>query len=245
MTSARDTGPVRVVQLSDTHLSATEGLPRPMRALLEWIAGDPPDLVVHTGDIVYEDPDLEADRRFAAEVLSELPCPLVAIPGNHDVGFFEHERLPERLAAFRSVWGDDRFSIDTDGWRLVGVDVYTVGDADADAWTRRALDTDGPLAVFVHQPVAGEPVDGWELPVDVRERCSELLDGRDVRVIASGHRHCAVARDRATATHVWAPSATLTGRRHHGGDPHPGAVEFVFEAGGAWSHRFVRADQLS
>jgi hypothetical protein len=51
---------------------------------------------------------------------------------------------------------------------------------------------------------------------------------------------CAVTRsDVGSATHVWAPSATLTGERHHGGDPTPGAVEYHFEADTAWPHRFV------
>lgn len=234
---------VRVVQLSDTHLAATAGVPQPLRSLIDWIEGDPPDLVVHSGDVVYEDPDLADDRAFAHSVISALPCPVHVIPGNHDVGFFEGEHLARRLTAFRETWGSDHFVVDGDGWRLVGIDVYAVGDGADEAWIAGALETSDPLAVFVHQPIAGEPYDGWQLPEAIRARCSELLDGRDVRLVASGHRHCAVARRGPSgATHVWAPSATLTGsRRHHGGDPSPGAVEYQFDADGQWTHRFVSA----
>ncbi len=232
---------MRVVQLSDSHLSAASGIPKSVQSLLDWINVDPPDLVVHTGDIVWFDPDDTLDRAFARLVLSKLPCPLLSIPGNHDVGFFETERLPARLAAFRTTWGDDRFVHEADGWRLVGFDIYTVGDSDADAWLANALDTELPMAVFVHQPLSGEPDDGWQAPDPVLAQCDELIAGHDVRVIASGHRHCRVVRqgDRG-ATHVWAPSTTLEASEpYHGGDPTPGAVEYRFEADGNWSHRFV------
>ncbi len=234
---------MRVVQLSDSHLAAAAGEPESFRALVAWIRADPPDVVVHTGDIVWEDPDDTLDRAFAQLVLSKLPCPLLAVPGNHDVGFFDRDRLPARLEAFRAAWGADHFVVDADGWRLIGVDVYTVGDAEADAWMANALERDGPIAVFIHQPLAGEPQDGWQVPDDVLGRCDELLASRDVRVIASGHRHCRVVRsDGRGATHVWAPSTTLVGPEpYHGGDPSPGAVEYMFEPDGTWSHRFVDA----
>jgi alkaline phosphatase D len=232
---------MRVVQLSDSHLAAAAGVPATVQSLLDWIQSDPPDLVVHTGDIVWFDPDDTLDRSFSRLVLSKLPCPLLAIPGNHDVGFFESERLPPRLSAFRSGWGGDRFVHEADGWRLVGVDIYTVGDDEADAWLTDALGVDRPLAVFVHQPLAGEPDDGWQAPDAVLARLEELLTGPAVRLVASGHRHCRVVRDgERGATHVWAPSTTLAASEaYHGGDPAPGAVEYRFESDGSWSHRFV------
>lgn len=240
MTGGRDDFGVRIVQLSDTHLSVRTGVPGSLRALLDWIRASPPDLVVHTGDVVWEDPDDAADRSFAHEVLCDVPCPVVAIPGNHDVGFFEQDLLDQRLAAFRATWGDDRFVIDTDdGWRLVGVDVYTVGHAAVDEWVASVLDTLRPTALFVHQPLDGEPVDGWQLPDDVRVSLGERVAAADVHVVASGHRHCGVVRTLSSVAHVWAPSTTLTGKPYHGGDPTPGAVEYRFEPGGGWSYRFV------
>jgi hypothetical protein len=236
---------MRVVQISDTHLSARTGVPDRLRAVLDWVVADPPDLLVHTGDIVWEDPDLTSDRTFARSVLSELPCDVAFIPGNHDVGFFESARFEDRLAAFRATWGDDRFVLDVDtGWRLVGVDVYAVGLPASDHWVANELDTERPVALFVHQPIDGEPQDGWQLPEAVRQWLGRAVTGRDVRVIASGHRHCSVLRrppmTGCDGTHVWAPSTTLTGSPHHDGDPRPGAVEYRFERDGEWSTRFVR-----
>ena len=236
---------MRVVQLSDTHLSDRTGVPSALQAALDWIVSDPPDLVVHTGDIVWEDPDDADDRAFARSVLTALPCEIVFIPGNHDVGFFEPAQFEARRHAFRAAWGADRFVLDVDtGWRLIGVDVYAVGEATSDDWVVTALDTERPIALFVHQPVDGEPGDGWQLPESVRHWLGGAITGSEVRLIASGHRHCAVARrspeSGPNATHVWAPSTTLTGDRHHGGDPSPGAVEYRFDDGGEWDYRFVR-----
>ena len=202
---------MRVVQLSDSHLSAASGIPKSVQSLLDWINVDPPDLVVHTGDIVWFDPDDTLDRAFARLVLSKLPCPMLSIPGNHDVGFFETERLPARLATFRATWGDDRFVHEADGWRLVGFDIYTVGDADADAWLANALDTERPIAVFVHQPLSGEPDDGWQAPDRLLARCDELIAGHDVRVEGG----------EATA-----------GRRRHGHAHRPDIADLAEQQGG-------------
>jgi 3',5'-cyclic AMP phosphodiesterase CpdA len=186
-------------------------------------------------------------------VIDALPCRWVAIPGNHDVGFFdETAELQRRRAAFVATWGADRFAVEFGGWRLVGINTYTLGDPAADEWfagaLRRAHHDAEHVAVFTHQPVDGEPVDGWEMPGAARRRFGELIAGAPVRVVATGHRHCAVVRERpggdvaGQAVHVWAPSTTLTGQRaHDGGDPAPGAVEYRFAADGEWSHRFVRA----
>jgi 3',5'-cyclic AMP phosphodiesterase CpdA len=240
---------VRVVQLSDTHLAAAEGVPASLAGLLDWIRSDPPDLVVVTGDVVYGDPDHDGDRSFARSVIGPLGCPWVVIPGNHDIGFFDElDRLPGRLDAFTEMWRADRFAREALGWRLVGINAYTVGDPTADEWTTVSLVGAENVAVFIHQPVDGEPSDGWELPHGVRRRLGELLDRSPVRLVASGHRHCAVVRDRpggavaGDAVHVWAPSTTLVGPEpYHGGDPAPGAVEYRFAADGTFSHRFVPA----
>ena len=79
---------VRVIQLSDTHLAAATGIPASLQSLLAGINANPPDLVVHTGDVVWFDPDDTLDRSFARLALSKLTCRMLAIPGNHDVGFF-------------------------------------------------------------------------------------------------------------------------------------------------------------
>jgi alkaline phosphatase D len=226
-----------VLQLTDTHLSAVDGMPKSVRWLLGEIAADPPDLVALTGDIVYEDPDDADDRTFARAVFADLPCPLVAIPGNHDVGFYgEDGERDGRLGAFTETWGGDRFVVDGSGWRLVGANAYLLGDADHDDWLRTSITTDRAVAVFIHQPIDDYNVDGWEMPVAEREAFGAVVSDVPVRLVASGHRHRYNDRGRA----VWAPSTTipgLDGDPH--GDPRLGAVEYTFRRDGTFTHRLI------
>ncbi|HET9666787.1 MAG TPA: metallophosphoesterase [Desertimonas sp.] len=228
---------VTVTQLTDTHLSAVNGLPASLRWLLGEIAGDPPDLVALTGDIVYEDPDDPDDRDFARAVFAGLPGPLVAIPGNHDIGFYgEDETRPARLAAFVDTWGSDRFSVDAAGWRLVGTNAYLLGVPEHDVWLAESVAVDRPVAVFIHQPVVDDTADGWEMPPPAAAAFHRVVDGADVRLVASGHRHRYADR----GTRVWAPSTTIPGQADRPGDPRLGAVEFTFSCDGTFTHRLIQ-----
>ena len=229
---------VTVLQLTDTHLSAVAGLPASVRWLLGQVAADPPDLVALTGDIVFEDPDDVDDREFAQAVFADLPSPLLTIPGNHDIGFYgEDEQRPGRLAAFVEAWGSDRFSVDAAGWRLVGANAYLLGEPEHDGWLREAVAVDRPVGVFIHQPVVDDRRDGWEMPPVVTAAFDKAIDGADVRLVASGHRHRYADRGR----HVWAPSTTIPGEeRDEWSDPSLGAVEFTFRGDGTFAHRLLR-----
>jgi 3',5'-cyclic AMP phosphodiesterase CpdA len=232
-----DATSVTVLQLTDTHLSAIAGLPTSLRWLLDRLAADPPDLVALTGDIVYEDPDDIDDRAFARAVFADLPSRLLTIPGNHDIGFYgDEEHRPDRLAAFVETWGSDRFAIDAAGWRLVGANAYLLGEPEHDAWLGASVAADRPVAVFIHQPVVDDTADGWEMPSGAIAAFNVAVDGADVRLVASGHRHRYADRGR----HVWAPSTTIPGdRRDDTSDPRLGAVEFTFRADATFSHRLI------
>jgi 3',5'-cyclic AMP phosphodiesterase CpdA len=227
----------RIMQLTDTHLSSAAGIPERLRWLLDAIAADPPDAVVLSGDIVSFDPDDAADRQFARSVFDELPCPLLVIPGNHDVGFYgEEQYLTDRLAAFRDTWGGDRFAADAAGWRLVGVNAYLLGDAEHDGWLAASVGVDAPVAVFIHQPLVDDRRDGWEMPEAKREAFRQAVAGADIRLVASGHRHryADLGRD------VYVPSATMVGgHRDTWSDPRPGAVDFTFQRGGTVTHQLI------
>jgi Icc protein len=229
----------RVVQLSDPHLSAEAGIPATWPSVLRWLTAESPDLVVLSGDLAEEDPDDDADRAFAHEVLSVIPAPTVAIPGNHDVGFYGDEaRLPGRVAAFVATWGADRFERDLGGWRVVGIDAYRLGEPEHDAWFTAAVTTDGPVLVFVHQPVAGDGDDEWVMAPGARAAFATATAGADVRVVASGHRH----RHHRDGRAVWAPSLTLTGPDDVDlpGDPRPGCLEHRLTSDGGYDVAVVR-----
>jgi alkaline phosphatase D len=235
----------RIVQLSDTHFSARAGVPSGWPAVLEWLRADPPDLVVHSGDIVFEDPDDAADRSFAKRLLDDVPAPLAIIPGNHDVGFYgEESQLPGRLATFVATWGTDRFAVDLAGWRVVGVDAYLLGIADDhDGWFAAATHVDRPVLVFVHQPVRGDGDDEWVMADHARVAFDAAIAGADVRVIASGHRH----RAHRIGPAVWAPSLTLTGSTDDRvpGDVRPGLLAHAISADGDHAVEVVRPWELS
>ena len=94
-----------------------------------------------------------------------------------------------------------------------------------------------PVAVFVHQPVGGDPADGWEMPEGPRRAFDRTIAGADVRIVASGHRHCSATFGRA----VWAPSLTLDNAEPPPGtDPHRGFVEHVLGPNGLHRSRVMR-----
>jgi alkaline phosphatase D len=230
---------VRVVQITDTHLTPRLGVPPQWPALVDWLADNPADLVVHSGDIVYSDPDDEADRSFARKLHDDLTDPLVVIPGNHDVGFYgEEDDRPRRLAAFIATWGGDRFTVDLPGWRVVGADAYLLGTPEHDEWLAAAVDVGRPCLVFVHQPIRGDPDDEWAMPEPARQAFDRAIAAGDVRAIACGHRHRSAVVEGA----LWAPSLTLVGDRGDGieADPRPGFVEFLLSSDGELRHQVVR-----
>ena len=132
-----DVEQARVVQLTDTHFSAVAGVPEQWPPTLRWLRDDPPDLVVHTGDIVFEDPDDEADRAFARPAARRRPAPRCSASRATTTSAMYGDDGPvvrdARVEAFRATWGDDRFAVDLAGWRLVGADTYLLGHPDHDA----------------------------------------------------------------------------------------------------------------
>ena len=64
---------MRIVQISDTHLSPNKPhLLRNWASLAAWIADQYPDLVIHTGDVTADGAGNEADLSFSAQLMDEL-----------------------------------------------------------------------------------------------------------------------------------------------------------------------------
>ena len=248
----------RVVQISDTHLSSR--LPwsvTNVETVVDWLVADPPDLVVHTGDIAFDDVDDADERQFGYEVLSRIPAPLVVIPGNHDVGDNGAEPWegqapdPGRVAAFCEVWGADRFSIELGGWRLVGINNLLCGtgmaaEDEQEAWLVEHLAAAGdlgqPVALFMHKPLCltdpeHDDGPGSTLEGAGRARLAAVLAAHPVAMVASGHlhRYHAGALPSGTAT-VWSPSLAFLGRHSEVGTRRLGVVEHRFDDDGTWSH---------
>lgn len=212
-----------ILQLSDAHLSPRNDLFRANLARIHAaVAATPPDLVVATGDLSLDGADSDADLALAAELHRAFPAPLLALPGNHDVGSHPHTmpRQPidtVRLARFQAHLGTGRGLVDLPGWRVVGLNSEVMGtgleeeaaqaefiaEAAAGAGARR-------IALFLHKPVfvtgPEDPTfDYWSVPPHARAALAPLLEHPGLRLVASGHLHVHHHAVRGRVAYAWAP----------------------------------------
>src|SRR4051794_33340658 len=117
---------MRIVQISDPHLSPSRAdSAATFDRVVRWLNADPPDMVIATGDLAELDPDSDGERGFAHDQLLRIQAPLLTLPGNHDVGEngATSWRGPivnlDRLEAYLDTWGNDRWVVERDGWRLI------------------------------------------------------------------------------------------------------------------------------
>ena len=75
---------VRFVQLSDVHFGGEDGLAA--KAAVAYVAADPPDLVIVTGDFTLN--GLPREFHAAKAWYDALPSPKLATPGNHDTPYW-------------------------------------------------------------------------------------------------------------------------------------------------------------
>jgi 3',5'-cyclic AMP phosphodiesterase CpdA len=218
---------LRIIQLSDPHLSASRPFHQDnWEQVLEALTADPVDLIVVTGDVVLSDPDEEDDHRFAREQLDRLPAPWRVLPGNHDIGdnlvsgAMAKRVDAARLARWQRHFGADRWSLSMDGWLLLGLNAQILNapglaaEAEQKAWLQAVLDSAAaaaPVALFLHKPLfmdhpSETAMDQSSLDLEARNGLLAMLAGRDLRLVASGHKHQWRAFDLDGVRHVWAPS---------------------------------------
>jgi 3',5'-cyclic AMP phosphodiesterase CpdA len=217
-----------VVQVSDTHLSRTHAwFHDNWLAFRDEMGRIEPDLIVHSGDVSFNGPDVPEDIAFARTEIGGLGLPFVAIPGNHDVGEPEEKaRLGQPITdARRRVWhrhfGHDWLVRDIGDWRLVGLDADLMGsglaaEAEQEAFVRSAFaDADGrPIGLFVHKPLFLDSPDETEKTgkcvfPEPRRRLLALMERARVRFVASGHLHCYRHAVHDGVDHVWAPATSF------------------------------------
>ena len=220
---------MRIVQISDTHLSQDK--PRYLdnwAPLAAWTATQHPDLVIHTGDVTADGAGVEADLSFSAQLMDELGIRWRAVPGNHDVGDPRHAQQPvnaERLSAWQRHFGPDRWVEDVaegaQRWRLVGLDVMLMGsgvpEEDEQAlWLEQVMAEAGErqIAWFLHRPLfLDNPSEGdtgyWSIKPQPRGALLALVRRHRVALVASGHLH--KARDFAFegTRYIWSPASSF------------------------------------
>lgn len=216
---------MRIVHISDTHL--TGRLPHfaeNASAVATWLASQQADLVVHTGDVAMDGAADAADLAFGAAWNDRLQLPVHCVPGNHDVGDSAAIRPDqtvddERLSAWHAAIGPDRWTLDREGWRLIGLNAMLMGTGHPEEarqldWFAEALVHDGPIAIFLHKPLFIEtPDEGprgyWSVPPEPRRPILGLIAKRDVRLIGSGHLHIHRQAEFSGIRHVWAPASSF------------------------------------
>jgi 3',5'-cyclic AMP phosphodiesterase CpdA len=246
---------VRIVQLSDTHISHLGGIPTENMSLLTSYINNErrPDLVVHTGDVVIANPDSAPDRDAARRLLAQIDAPLLMLPGNHDVGESADNpwmNLPvtsERIVGYSATWGDDRFfhkgeATDRSGnWVFIGLNSERFGsglpqeDEQWD-WLAGAAERAGGKSVmlFLHKPLwfPGGSQSGITVPAADRRRLIALFADARLRVVASGHLHRYRHAFEGDILTVWAPSMTFAtpADPKRGLEPSsPGIVEYLID----------------
>lgn len=246
---------MRIVQLSDTHISHLGGVPAENMSLLADHINNEirPDLVVHTGDVVIADPDSAPDRDAARRLLALVDAPLLVLPGNHDVGesadepWMELAVTSERIAAFVAAWGQDRFlregsaTTRSANWVFIGINSERLGsglpeeDEQWDWLADAARQARGKsVMLFLHKPL-WSPVgsrSGITPPEAARQRLVALFADARLRVVANGHMHCHRRTSEGEILTVWAPSLTfaMPADAEYGLEASaPGIVEYVIE----------------
>ncbi len=223
-----------VVLVSDSHLSPrTPEATANWEVLMEHVATTNPAAVIHTGDIALDGASDDDDLRFARTQLDRSVVPMLALPGNHDLGDNPCETnagasliTSDRVTSYREIIGDDRWAHQLGEWRLIGCNAQLFGsdleeEAEQWSWLERELDFAGqdthPTAFFMHKPLMHSDPHPSEHDVAIRyvrqqprERLLGLLETAGVSVVVSGHVHQHRRVDLRGLDTVWAPTSWAT-----------------------------------
>ena len=237
---------VRIVVLSDIHLSPTHGFFWENWCVArEFAAAAKADAVIVNGDVAINGPDSDAEITFAATALRSLRTRVMALPGNHDVGDEPPGQDPDqiidadRLARWDRSFAVDRWALDAGGWRLIGVNAQLFGSGLAreqaqDQWLDEALRTAArPIALFLHKPLfledsSDDVANSACMVPSARTRLLDKLDRSDVRLIVSGHLHQHRDRTFGRQRHLWVPAVAFAAAQALGCDRRCGITVLDF-----------------
>jgi 3',5'-cyclic AMP phosphodiesterase CpdA len=266
MTSSR---PLRIVQISDTHLSHR----RPFfhhnwELLVELLAQEEYDLLVCTGDMTTDGSDFEDELAFAADQFRRIKGDALFVPGNHDLGNSvpdvrggESVITAQRRDSYLRHFGADFWmrEIGT-SWRLLGLNSMLPGsglqaeEQQEDLIRAAARCNDGRrLLIFQHKPLymtaatEANLTQGALYP-EHRMRLREMLVAAGPVIISSGHIHDYKTDAWGNLDQIWAPSTAFVVDASGLLYPHYGVrrVGYLrhFLAGDSHRHEFVEPDSF-
>jgi predicted phosphodiesterase len=250
----------RIVVLSDIHLSPTHGFFwKNWRTARDFANSQGAEAVIVNGDLCINGPDSDDEIEFAAQALRKLDGPVLALPGNHDIGDEppgqDPEQLvtPERLARWKRFLGTDRWTIEADNWRLIGVNAQLFGsglvdEAEQSEWLDEELGAakERPVALFLHKPLFVEsPKDQEEsaacLTPAARAGLSKKLSAAGVRLVVSGHLHQSLDRTIDGVRYYWLPAVAFATPELRGGGGAADCGLTIFEFSG--NHVEIRIER--
>jgi 3',5'-cyclic AMP phosphodiesterase CpdA len=220
--------PLRIVQISDLHLGADDRRHQDNWDItLEWLAEAQPDLVVVTGDVILHDCDSESDLDFARTQLDRIAAPWKVLPGNHDIGdnvMSGGGKLVNetRLQRWRDRFGPDYWIVTMADWTFIGLNAQTLhsnglaAERQQAEWLQQelsALPADRQIALFIHKPMFMDcPSESASTPdcLDPASRAFiyDAFRGRNLRLIACGHKHQYRSFALDGIYYMWAPSVS-------------------------------------
>lgn len=172
------------------------------------------DRIVITGDLAHD--ELHDTYVVLRNLLAELLPRCLLLPGNHDSRPFMRDVFPE-------LFGDNAdfltFSIDVDGWRLIGLDSHLPGEVPGEIassqleWLSCQLQTHAaqPTVIFMHHPpfaVGSSWVDAIGLR-NAKELVDCIADASQVKAICAGHVHQDFESSLNGVRLITTPSASL------------------------------------
>lgn len=206
--------PARLIQITDTHLGGPDATQaarwaQQLRDVHTAAAPRPGDLLLATGDIA-EDGSAAAYRQFRA--LTDPPCPVVVLPGNHDD--------PAILASTLGAWPAARLGDDHHfgGWRLLSLNSHLPGRIEGRLGAERlarlqamlAAEPATPTALAVHHPplpLGADWIDQTRLE-DGPVLLQLLQRHPQVRLVLCGHVHQARRQRLADLTVLTTPATS-------------------------------------
>jgi 3',5'-cyclic AMP phosphodiesterase CpdA len=236
----------RIVALSDIHLSPTHGFFwENWRVARDFANSAKADAFIVNGDLAINGPDSDVEIAFAAAALGKLRGPVMALPGNHDVGDEPPGQDPDqiidtnRLERWDSAFAVDRWALDCGGWRLLGVNAQLFGSGLAreqvqNQWLDEQLKAaDGPTALFLHKPLflehaMDDPTGPACMGPSARTQLLDKLNRFDVRLIVSGHLHQHRDRTFGAHRHLWLPAVAFAAPQALGGNDRCGVAILDF-----------------
>lgn len=186
------------------------------RCIAHLLALDPtPDAVLVSGDLV--ETGSASEYAFVAEHLHRLPCPVLAVPGNHDSRAPMAAALPGISATIEG--GTLCIARELGDLRLIGLDTIIPNDVHGELcaarleWLEGQLSNDRarPALIFMHHPPfeTGMPImDAIGLRDGRDEFAAILKRNPQVQAVVCGHAHRAIAATIAGVPVRLAPSSS-------------------------------------